>query len=225
MTLAVMLSYILTVVAIELGAGRSKRELAAETLKALRAGLLFIAALYIVELLYGSAGSLFNGYLLSSGYVVSLKLLTVLSGRFILSSSEQYMAEHKRHLLEYPIVMSLAILFMLLLVGASHLISAFLALVGFSLNLYVLILFDAPTAVAREAGVKYFYLSTFSSGLMLYGTFLLFLITGTGHFREIGQLLATSPELLHRGNILLQFAILFLLTGLLFKLSAFPGHL
>jgi NADH-quinone oxidoreductase subunit N len=114
---------------------------------------------------------------------------------------------------------------MLLLVGAGHLISAFLALVGFSLNLYVLILFDATTAVAREAGVKYFYLSTISSGLMLYGIFLIFLITGTGHFLDISQILATEGELVAIAEPLLQLALTFLFVGLFFKLSAFPGHL
>lgn len=114
---------------------------------------------------------------------------------------------------------------MLLLIGAGNLVSAFIALVGFSLNLYVLILFDATTAVAREAGVKYFYLSTISSGLMLYGVFLLFLITGSGNLAEIGQVLATESELVASSNLLLSLAITLILIGLFFKLSAFPGHL
>lgn len=224
-TLVVVISYVLTILAIELGKGRAKKELAFDSIYALQDGLAYVAILYTVQLILGSTEALFNGYLLTSSYVITLKLLTVISGRFILDSSELYMEKHERHLLEYPLVMTLAILFMLLLVGAGHLISAFLALVGFSLNLYVLILFDAPTAVAREAGIKYFYLSTFSSGLILYGTFLLFFVLGTGHFREIGQLLATNPEILENGQQLLQYAVLFLLVGLFFKLSAFPGHL
>jgi NADH-quinone oxidoreductase subunit N len=224
-TLTLVISYVLTILAIELGKGRAKKDLAFDSIYALQDGLAYVAILYTIQLILGDTEALFNGYLLTSTYVITLKLLTVISGRFILDSSELYMENHSRHLLEYPLVLTLAILFMLLLVGAGHLISAFLALVGFSLNLYVLILFDAPTAVAREAGVKYFYLSTFSSGLILYGVFLMFFVLGTGHFREIGQLLATTPELLENGQHLLQYAILFLLIGLFFKLSAFPGHL
>lgn len=224
-TLTIVICYVLTILAIELGEGRSKRELAFDSIYALQDGLAYVAILYTIQLILGDTEAIFNGYLLTSNYVVTLKLLTVISGRFILDSSELYMENHSRHLLEYPLVLVLAILFMLLLIGAGHLISAFLALVGFSLNLYVLILFDAPTAVAREGGIKYFYLSTFSSGLILYGVFLMFFVLGTGHFREIGQLLATSPELLGNGQYLLQYGILFLLVGLFFKLSAFPGHL
>jgi NADH-quinone oxidoreductase subunit N len=225
LTLIVIITYVLGILAVELGSGRSKKELAFDSLYALQDGLAYVIVLYVLQLIAGGTETLFNGYLLTSTYVVAIKLLTVISGRVILDSSETYMRGHSRHLLEYPLIFVLAILFMLLLVGAGHLISAFLALVGFSLNLYVLVLFDAPTAMAREAGIKYFYLSAFSSGLMLYGIFLLFLVTGTGHFSEMGQFLATQPEIFGTGRALLEYGILFLLTGLFFKLSAFPGHL
>lgn len=121
--------------------------------------------------------------------------------------------------------MVIATLFMLLLVGSSHLVSAFLAIVGFSLNLYVLVLFDATAAVAREAGVKYFYLSTLSSGLMMYSIFLITLTLGTGSLFEMAQILSTDVELSTTGSSLLHVAVIFLLVGLFFKLSAFPGHL
>lgn len=223
--LTILLSVVLILLAIGLGQARSKKALALESLVALRRGLSFVLALYVMQFCCASELALFNGYVLTSSYVIALKILTVFSGRFILSSSENYLRSHSRHLLEYPVTLTLAVLFMLLLVSAGHLISAFLALVGFSLNLYVLILFDATTAVAREAGVKYFYLSTISSGLMLYGIFLIFLITGTGHFLDISQILATEGELVAIAEPLLQLALTFLFVGLFFKLSAFPGHL
>jgi NADH-quinone oxidoreductase subunit N len=223
--LTVLLAVVLTLLAVGLGQARSKKSLALESLTALKRGLSFVLGLYVMQLCCCSEISLFSGYVLTSTYVTALKCLTVFSGRFILSSSESYLRAHPRHLLEYPLTLTLAVLFMLLLVSAGHLISAFLALVGFSLNLYVLILFDATTAVAREAGVKYFYLSTISSGLMLYGIFLIFLITGTGHFLDISQILATENELVTLAEPLLQLAITFLFVGLFFKLSAFPGHL
>jgi NADH-quinone oxidoreductase subunit N len=223
--LTVILTVTLTLLAVGLGQARSKKALALESLVALRHGLSFVLALYFIQICCASEAVLFNGYVLTSTYIVALKMLTVFSGRFILSNSENYLRTHSRHLLEYPITLTLAVLFMLLLVSAGHLISAFLALVGFSLNLYVLILFDATTAVAREAGVKYFYLSTVSSGLMLYGIFLIFLVTGTGHFLDISQILATETALVTLAEPLLKLALTFLLVGLFFKLSAFPGHL
>ena len=223
--LIVILSVVLTFMAVELGQGRSKRELALESLAAFRRGLSFVIALYLIQFCLEDNTALFNGYFVVSTYVTALKMLTAFSGRFILSNSETYVNGHSRHLLEYPLVLTLAVLFMLLLVGSGHLISAFLTLVGFSLNLYVLVLFDATAAVAREAGIKYFYLSTISSGLILYSLFLLFLVTGTNHIFEIGQILASQTELLLAAADLLQLAVTLLLVGIFFKLSAFPGHL
>ena len=135
---------------------------------------------------------LFNSYVYTSSTVAWLKLLTILSGQFILVNSTHYINKHTRVLFEYPLILVLSILFMALLVGAHDTITAFLTIVGFSLNLYVLILFDATSAVAREAGIKYFYLSTVSSGLLVYGVFLLFLASETGHLTEIGQVLASG---------------------------------
>jgi len=220
-----MLTVVLALMACELGQNRSYRTLALESLEALRCGLTVVATLYIIALLFGSVTSLFNGYIIVTVYTTTLKLLTVLSGRFILSNSERYIREHSRHLLEYPLILTLSVTFMLLLVGSGHLISAFLALVGFSLNLYVLILFDATSAVAREAGIKYFYLSTISSGLILYSIFLFFVVTGTGHIYELGHFLATETEIINNSYSVLHLALVLLLVGIFFKLSAFPGHL
>ena len=215
----------LALLAVDIGEAHTKRRLALYSLEALSKTLLYVAVLYCLQLVTGDFGALFNGYLTSSAYTVVLKLITLLSGYFILVSSEAYLRRHTQHLLEYPTVLVLAILFMLLLVGSSHFVSAFLTLVGFSLNLYVLILFDAGSGVAREAGIKYFYLSTVSSGLILFSTFLIFLVANTGHFSGVNIALSSSKELLTSSADLLQFALVFLFIGLFFKLSAFPGHL
>lgn len=224
-TLLVSILLVLTFLAIELGSGCDKKRLARDAFVALSTALTFVTALCAIQLYAGSSAVLFGGYSVTSPYVGFVKLLIVFTGRFILVESGRYLSNHKRSLLEYPIVLSTAILFMLFLVGSNHLVSAFLSLVGFSLNLYVLILIDASSAVAREAGVKYFYLSTISSGLILYGIFLLYVVLGTGRFYEMQQALALVVTSTGAENNLLQLAISFILIGLFFKLSAFPGHL
>lgn len=114
----------------------------------------------------------------------------------------------------------LATLFLLLLLSANQFIATFFCVVGFSLNLYILVLLDAPYAAAREAGIKYYYLSTFSSGLILFGIFMLFLLTESVRFEDVAAVLS-----LHLfDSSLLAAAIGFLLFGFSFKLSAFPGH-
>lgn len=224
-TLTLIISYVLTALALELGEGRSKKLLALETLDTLRHSLALVGVLYALQFSVGGTHNLLNGYFITNDYVVALKLLTLISTLFIFNNSAIYLEEHLQNLLEYPLVLALALLFMLLLIGSSNLITAFLAVVGFSLNLYVLVLFDAADSVAREAGAKYFYLSTFSSGLMIYGIFVLFVLAGTANYREMGQIFLANSEVTTYHVNLLQAGVMLLLTGLFFKLSAFPGHL
>jgi NADH-quinone oxidoreductase subunit N len=223
--LTAMLVAVLTVIALQLETTKNKRVWTLKSLSAFRLGLFFIAFLYLIQVKVLVTVELFNGYALTSAYTAVLKLLTLLSSGVILGNSIGYIRTHRKHLLEYPLVLMLALIFMLLLIGSGNLISAFLSLVGFSLNLYVLVLFDATIAISREAGVKYFYLSTVSSGLIAYGIFIIFLITGTGNLLETGQILATDCDRVSSALNLLQLAISLLLTGFFFKLSAFPGHL
>ena len=111
---------------------------------------------------------------------------------------------------------------MLLLVQANHLISTFLCVVGFSLNLYVLILYDIATRPSREAGLKYYYLSTLSSGLILYGAFMFYALSGSGEFSELYAFFL-QDEL--RYSELARAAMMLTIFGFFFKLSAVPAHL
>jgi NADH:ubiquinone oxidoreductase subunit 2 (subunit N) len=65
----------------------------------------------------------------------------------------------------------------------------FLAIIGFSLNIYVLLLYDSFNHSSREAGIKYYYLSTFSSGLIISGVFFAYLIFHNTSFISISWIL------------------------------------
>jgi NADH-quinone oxidoreductase subunit N len=223
--LVIIICYLLVALAIEVGNGRSKKTLALETSNALQHGLGYLIVLYIYYLLFTGPCTIFNGYLHVDKCVFFLKIILTAAARSILVNSEKYIRESSQNQLEYPLVLTLALLFMLSLVNASHLISAFISLVGFSLNLYVIVLFDSTHGSSREAGMKYFYLSAFSSGLMIYGIFLLFFTLGTGQFREMNTIIKINAEIVNNTGTLAHYGILFLLTGVFFKLSAFPGHL
>lgn len=220
-----LLTIALAVLAFQLGGTQLKKVLSFESLSVLTAGIAGLFAVYGVQVLQTVVGVVLHGYFVVSLYATALKLLTIYAVVFILIRSGLYLEDHRRHLLEYTTIMVLSLLFMAFLIGSSHLIACFLALVGFSLNLYVLIFFDATAAIAREAGIKYFYLSTLSSGLVLYGVFLVFLSLCTGQFHEVGQIISTDSEIARIAAGVLHTACTFLFVGLFFKLSAFPGHL
>lgn len=186
--------------------------------------MLAVLSIYFCQLFFDTGNAtVLGGYFATSRTITLLKLITLLSAVFVLDASETFMRQHSRHLLEYPIMVVLTTFFMLLLISANHVMSTFLSLVGFSLGLYVLILYDANRRPSREAGLKYYYLSTLSSGLILYGILLIYTLTGTGNFDELFLLL--NAKLYFQENALLRLALLIILAGFFFKLSAFPGHL
>ena len=78
--------------------------------------------------------------------------------------------------MEYPILYLLLSFFLIILISAYNLMTTFLAIIGFSLTIYVLLLYDSFNHSSREAGIKYFYLSAFSSGLLISGIFFAYFI-------------------------------------------------
>jgi NADH-quinone oxidoreductase subunit N len=87
-----------------------------------------------------------------------------------------------------------------------------------SLALYVVAASNRDNAKSTEAGLKYFVLGALSSGMLLYGASLIYGFTGTVGFAGIA---ATAKE----GSIGIVFGLVFLLTGLCFKVSAVPFHM
>ncbi|MFY9627605.1 MAG: NADH-quinone oxidoreductase subunit NuoN, partial [Methylocystis sp.] len=120
---------------------------------------------------------------------------------------------------EYPILILLATLGMLLLISADNLIALYLGLELMSLALYVIAAFARDDGRASEAGLKYFVLGALSSGMMLYGSSLLYGFAGTISFTGIAAAISGSAPI---GVI---FGLVFVLAGLAFKMSAAPFHM
>ena len=99
-----------------------------------------------------------------------------------------------------------------------------------SLPLYGLASIKSRSLLSTEAGLKYFLLGAFSSGVFLFGVSLIYLATGSLSFSEIGQLFAgVNVDL---GNITslsyiaaFSMGMMLVMVGLLFKLTAVPFHM
>jgi len=107
---------------------------------------------------------------------------------------------------------------MFFMVSANDLILFYLGLELQSLSLYILASIDRDNLRSSESGIKYFVLSALSSGLLLYGCSLLYGFTGSTNF----DLIANQ---LNKENIGAIFAMVFILAGLAFKISAVPFHM
>ena len=141
----------------------------------------------------------------------------------MLHLSAGYIREHTRHILEYSIVILVGVLLLLILVSANNLMLLFLSLAGFSLNLYILVLYDGADTASREASQKYFYLSTLSAGFILFGVLLIYTMVGDVTYYAI-RFYMSNPIDVHARKVM-SVGVLFILLGFFFKLSAFPGHL
>ncbi len=146
------------------------------------------------------------------------KILILLSSLFVLNSSKNFIIDNKLDKFEYPIIILLSILGMFFMVSANDLILFYLGLELQSLSLYILASIDRDNLRSTESGIKYFVLSALSSGLLLYGCSLLYGFTGSTNFDLIADQLTKE----NTGAV---FAMVFILVGLAFKVSAVPFHM
>ena len=120
--------------------------------------------------------------------------------------------------IEYPILALSSILGMMIMISSNDLILFYIGLELQSLALYVLASFNRDNILSSESGLKYFVLSALSSGLLLYGCSLIYGFSGSTNFNIIA-------ENMNQSSYGLTFGIIFIITGLAFKISAVPFHM
>ncbi len=164
----------------------------------------------------------FGGLFIADGFARFAKVLVLLGSGFAIIQSLGYIRQQRMERFEYPVLVLLATVGMMMMVSANDLIALYLGLELQSLALYVLAAFKRDSARATEAGLKYFVLGALSSGMLLYGSSLIYGFAGATGFAEIAQALKGA----HGGaSIGLVVGIVFLSAGLAFKVSAVPFHM
>ncbi|MGD9913838.1 MAG: NADH-quinone oxidoreductase subunit NuoN [Rhizobiaceae bacterium] len=185
---------------------------------AVLAGLLLIAAGVWVVL--GEDGRAFGEAFISDPFARFMKILTLVGSVITLVMSMGFAREQKFDRFEYPVLIVLATLGMLLMISANSMIALYLGLELQSLALYVVAAINRDSLKSTEAGLKYFVLGALSSGMLLYGISLVYGYTGNTGFDAIAQALSGGERQLG-----LVFGLVFVLAGLAFKISAVPFHM
>lgn len=162
-------------------------------------------------------------YLFNNSYKIDqlstfMKIITIISGIFVLISSYKYIKIEKIFKIEYFILILCSILGMLVMISSYDLMVFYIGLELQSLSLYVLAAFNRNQTKSSEAGLKYFVLSALSSGLLLYGCSLIYGFSGSTNFYLISENIHSSEY----GNV---FGIVFILVGLAFKIAVVPFHM
>ncbi len=161
----------------------------------------------------------FGGMFVDDGFARFAKITILLSAAAVLLMSEAYMQRRGLLRFEYPLLVALAVVGMMVMVSAGDLMALYMGLELQSLSLYVVAALRRDSVKSTEAGLKYFVLGALSSGLLLYGASLTYGFAGTTLFSGIIEATADEPSL---G---LLFGLVFLLAGFAFKVSAAPFHM
>lgn len=152
------------------------------------------------------------------------KFIILFFSIFLFILSIDYLSKENIINYEYFIIILLAILGLMLLVTSYDLISMYLAIELQSLCFYILATFKQYTNFSTEAGLKYFILGAFSSGILLFGCSILYGFTGVTDFFSF-QLILQNKELNNDITNVLLIGTLFIVISLLFKLAAAPFHM
>ncbi len=184
--------------------------------------LLVLGGMIILNTDFGTftPGLLFgtDGIAMSSKLILCITLFAAL----VLGQSHFYRA--KINLFEFYSVTLLALISLMILVSSYDLISIYISLEMQSLCFYILAAINRYSAFSTEAGLKYFVLGAFISGLFLFGASILYGITGTTNLNSYALLF--SSDLSSDLNLSIFFlGVLFILVAVLFKLAAAPFHI
>ncbi|MFP4327189.1 MAG: NADH-quinone oxidoreductase subunit NuoN [Paracoccaceae bacterium] len=162
----------------------------------------------------------FSGMFVDDGFARFAKVALLLAAASVLVMSQDYMSRRGILRFEYPLLVALAAVGMMVMVSAGDLMALYMGLELQSLALYVVASLRRDSAKSTEAGLKYFILGALSSGLLLYGASLVYGYTGTTLFAGIVE--ATGED---RAALGLLIGLVLVVSGLAFKVSAVPFHM
>jgi NADH-quinone oxidoreductase subunit N len=184
----------------------------------LSVALLVIAAVSLI--LMPAEGETFNGAFILDGFARFMKVVTLIGSGVAIAMSVGYARAQKFERFEYPVLIVIATLGMMMMISANDLIALYLGLELQSLALYVVAAINRDSVRSTEAGLKYFVLGALSSGMLLYGASLIYGFTGQTTFDGIAAALEASGS-----SLGLIFGLVFLIAGIAFKISAVPFHM
>ncbi|MBF9045246.1 NADH-quinone oxidoreductase subunit NuoN [Rhodobacterales bacterium HKCCE4037] len=181
--------------------------------------LLFVIMAFYIGITGEGSRTAFDGMFVEDSFSRFAKVTILLSAAAILAISQDYMSKAGLLRFEFPMLIVLAVVGMMLMVSAGDMLALYMGLELQSLALYVVASLRRDSVRSTEAGLKYFVLGALSSGLLLYGVSLTYGYTGTTQFA--GIIAASGGEM----SLGLLFGLVFILAGMAFKVSAAPFHM
>jgi NADH-quinone oxidoreductase subunit N len=166
-------------------------------------------------------GTAFASLFIVDRLTTTMKALVLVGAAIAILMSRAYFEHVKSWRFEYPLLVALATLGMMLMISANDLMALYVGLELQSLALYVIAAFQRDSVRSTEAGVKYFVLGSVASGMLLFGASLIYGFCGGTAFVEISKALIDGRG----GEIGTVIGLVFVVAGLAFKVSAVPFHM
>lgn len=178
-----------------------------------------LAIVLVIVLMSSERVETFFGAFVTDGFAKFMKVLTLIGSIVALMFSAEHFRRENISRFEYPILVVLATVGMMVMISANDLIAVYMGLELQSLAAYVIASIHRDDEKSTEAGLKYFVLGALSSGMLLYGASLIYGFTGSVSFDGIARALqgGAGPGVI--------FGLVFLSAGLAFKISAVPFHM
>jgi NADH-quinone oxidoreductase subunit N len=167
----------------------------------------------------GSGGNAFDGLYSADAFSSFAKILIYVAAVVSIIIAPRFFAQDDKLRAEYPILVLYAAVGMGMMVSATDFMTLYVGVELQSLAAYVLASFMRKDQRSAEAGLKYFVLGALASGILLYGISLLYGFTGTTGYAGVAAAMKGEMSL----GIL--FGIVFVMSGLAFKISAVPFHM
>lgn len=186
-------------------------------------GWLAVGALGVATILVAFGGAetqtAFGGLFIGDGFSRFAKVMCVGASALTLVMTLSWQKQEEVQRFELAILMVFATVGMMMMISANDLMSLYIGLEMQSLAAYVMASFKRDSLKSTEAGLKYFVLGSVASGMLLYGSSLVYGFTGTTNFTKLAEVLGHDA---HTGAIV---GLVFVMCGMAFKISAAPFHM
>ena len=180
-------------------------------------GLLGVLALNFYE--FGSTASYYNNMIAVDKFSTAFSSLFIILTIFLVALSHNFYENHQSKISDFIAIKIFLLAGAVAMVSFGNLAMFFLGIEILSIALYVLAASDRLNIKSNEAGMKYFLMGSFASGIILFGICLIYGAMGSFDIVEISEY-SLSAEL----PIWFPIGMILLTIGMLFKIAAVPFH-
>lgn len=177
--------------------------------------------LFMLYTSFGNYAYSFNEMFKVTPFTQLMKGVVLLAVAAVFYMTFKHFPREQMNRFEYPVLVLIATVGMMIMISANDLISAFLGLEMQSFCLYIMVAIARDRPASSEAGVKYFVLGALATAFFLFGASYLYGFTGTTEFNGMAAVLASTSDI----PLPIGVAFMMILVAIGFKVSLAPFHM